>query len=151
MKAKWSVATHDLIIQLNGMCGIHIITDLTSRRFCATWIKCIYHTLKEHQEIGYPSTHKALLLLDVFKGQTVPSILLKLGQANIDHLFIPPNCTDRLQPLVVSINKPIKSYMKGRFIQWYSERVQEQLRTGKWIEDIKVMMKLSVMKAESCN
>ena len=92
-----------------------------------------------------------LLILDVFKGQTVPSALSKLKQANIDYLFVPPNCTDRLQPLDVAVNKTVKSYMKGRFIQWYAESVQAQLHSGKSIEEVKVDMKLSIMKTVTCN
>ena len=69
---------------------------------------------------------------------------------NIDHIFIPPNCTDRLQPLDVATNKPIKSFMKEKFILWYSEQVQEQLHSGKAIEEVKVIMRLSIMKKVTC-
>lgn len=62
----------------------------------------------KRQRAGFPPTQKA-----VFRGHKTPSVLMKLGEANIDHVFIPPNCTDRLQPLDVAINKPIKSFMKG--------------------------------------
>ena len=64
---------------------------------------------KKHQEGGFSSTQKVLLILDVFKGQTVPSVLSKLKQTNIDYLFVPPNCTDCLQPLDVAVNKTVKA------------------------------------------
>ena len=72
--------------------------------------------------------NKSALLFDVFRGHKVQSVLTKLDEANIDHVFIPPNCTDRLQPLDVAINKPIKSFMKEKFIEWYSKQVQQKLQ-----------------------
>ena len=93
----------------------------------------------------FPSTQKVLLLFDVFRGHKLQSVLTKLDEANIDHIFIPQNCTDRLQPLGVAINKPIKSFMKEKFIVWYSEQVQQQLHSGKRIEEVTVKMTLSIM------
>ena len=106
------------------------------------------HVEAQRQEIGFPPTQKALLLLDVFRAHRMPSVLSKLEQANIDCLFIVPNCTDQLQPLDVAVNK---AYMKSRFIDWYSEKVQEQLSRGTAIENVKVIMSLSVMKGVTCN
>ena len=45
--------------------------------------------------------------------------------SNILAAYVPPNSTDQLQPLDLSVNKPIKSKMKSAFIQWYSEGVAE--------------------------
>ena len=50
----------------------------------------------KRQKAGFPPTQRALLLFDVFRGHKVPSVLMKLDEANIDHVLIPPNCTDRL-------------------------------------------------------
>ena len=105
---------------------------------------------RRHQEAGFPPTQKALLLFDVFRGHKVQSVLTKLDEANIDHIFFPPNCTDRLQPLDVAINKPIKSFIKEKFIVWYSEQVQQQLHSGKRIEEVTVKMTLSIMKKVTC-
>ena len=98
----------------------------------------IPYTKRKRQEAGFPSTQKALLLFDVFRGHKEQSVFAKLDEANIDHIFIPPNCTDRLQPLDVAINKSIKSFMKEKFIVWYSEQLQQQLHSGKRIEEVTV-------------
>ena len=37
---------------------------------------------------------------------------------------IPANCTDQLQPLDLSANKLIKSYMKHQFQLWYADEVK---------------------------
>ena len=44
-------------------------------------------------------THPAVVIFDTFKGQTTPSFLDSLEENNILVVEIPPNCTDRLQPL----------------------------------------------------
>ena len=37
--------------------------------------------------------------------------------------MIPPNITDRLQPLDVSVNKSVKEFLHQKFHSWYAESV----------------------------
>ena len=37
------------------------------------------------------------------------------------------NCTDRLQPLDVSVNKSVKEFLCQKFHSWYAESVSTQL------------------------
>ena len=67
--------------------------------------------------------HPALAIIDCFKGQTTPRILSLLRENNIIPLIVPANCTDRLQPIDVSINKPIKHQLRTRFQSWYADEV----------------------------
>ncbi len=57
--------------------------------------------------------------------------LLELN--NIDVCLLPPNTTDRLQPMDVSVNKRAKDLLKRRFEDWYSEQVTKQFE-GRDIE-----------------
>jgi len=81
------------------------------------------HTMKEHfTEIILPfvnekrrilklsSKQQALLTLTLnnFKAQYTLSFLSLLDANNISVVMIPPNCTDRLQPLDLSVNKTAK-------------------------------------------
>ena len=61
------------------------------------------------------TSYPALVLFDNFKGQCTDSLLQILTKNNIDYIFIPPNCTDRLQPLDVSVNKVAKSFLRDCF------------------------------------
>ena len=49
-----------------------------------------------------PSSQPALVIFDVFKGQMCQSTIDLLMENNIHFVHVPPNCTDRLQPLDIS-------------------------------------------------
>ena len=87
----------------------------------------------------------ALAIFDSFKGQTIPDIISILQSHNIIAVQVSGNCTDKLQLLDVSLNKPVKDEMKKRFQTWYSEQVQKQLQ-GVPINDVKVGIPASVVK-----
>ena len=52
---------------------------------------------------------------------------------NIQVCLLPPNMTDLLQPMDLSVNKPAKDFLKRRFKDWYSEQLTKQLK-GKEIK-----------------
>ena len=66
-----------------------------------------------------------------------------LADNDIFYVLVPANCTDRLQPLDLSTNKPAKDFMKKKFQEWYANIILQQLENG--ITET-VDMKLSVMK-----
>ena len=59
-------------------------------------------------------------------------------------MLIPPNCTDRLQPLDLSVNKSIKAHLRSEFQSWYAKEVCTQLQGC--AEKKPVDLKLSVVK-----
>ena len=59
-------------------------------------------------------------------------------------MLVPPNCTDRLQPLDVSINKPVKDFLQAKFTNWYAEKIVAQKDSGN--PNQPVDMRLSIMK-----
>ena len=61
-------------------------------------------------------------------------------------MIVPSDCTDLLQPLDLSVNKPLKDHLRRSFQSWYSDEFSKQLQEGKEPEDIKVDTKLSIMK-----
>ena len=93
----------------------------------------------------------ALAIFDSFKGQTTPAFYSLLQSHNIIAVQVPANCTDKLQPLHVSLNKLVKDEMKKRFQTWYSEQVQKQLQERVPINQVKIEMPTSVMKNLSAN
>jgi len=57
---------------------------------------------------------------------------------------IPPNCTDRQQPLDLAVNKPLKDQMKWQFHLRYAEEVQKKIEDS--AGDKTVDLKLSRLK-----
>ena len=65
-----------------------------------------------------------------------------LEKNNIDVVYIPPNCTDRLQPMDLSINKPAKHFLKEKFQLWYAEQVVKQEEEGGVVKPVAFPMKI---------
>ena len=74
--------------------------------------------------------HPALAIFDVFKGQVAEDIFSLLEENNIGIVKVPANCTDRLQPIDLSVNKSAKEFMRSKFQEWYATDVQKQLDQG---------------------
>ena len=74
-------------------------------------------------DIAYP----VLAIIDGFRGQTTESVMDLLKENNIVALRVSSNCTDKLQPINISVNKPIKDMMRSNFQTWYASKVAEQL------------------------
>ena len=81
------------------------------------------------------STAAALVIIDNFKGQITQSCMSLLESYNIHSCLLPPNSTDRLQPLDLSVNKPFKDVLRRKFDEWYSYQVTQQLN-GRSEEEI---------------
>ena len=78
---------------------------------------------KKQELLHLSSTQCALCIFDNFSAQCTSKILQLLDDNYIDVVFVPPNCTDQLQPLDLSFNKPVKDFMWGKFQEWYSIQV----------------------------
>ena len=66
------------------------------------------YVTKKRNELKLPENHRALVIFDQFKGQVTASIFCLLEENNISFVLVPANCTDQLQPLDISVNKPAK-------------------------------------------
>ena len=71
--------------------------------------------------------YPALAIFDNFKGQITKDVLHLLENHNVHSVRLPANCTDRLQPMDISVNKAAKDFIRQKFNEWYSEKVAEQL------------------------
>mgnify|MGYP007024294226 CR=1 FL=1 len=59
---------------------------------------------------------------------------------------VPATHTDLFQPLDISVNKPAKAFISGKYQQWYADRVADQLTRGIIAQNVKVDIRLSVVK-----
>ena len=99
---------------------------------------------KKKEDLQLPDEQSALLIFDNFKAQCTSSILTLLDNHSINVALIPANCTDRLQPLGLSINKAAKEFLRTEFKEWYAQELCSQLNERKETEAID--LKLSVIK-----
>ena len=109
------------------------------------YLKIIFPYIKsKRQALKPPENAKALLIFDVFKGQTsAVNNLLKKNDIIVIH--VPNNHTNLFQPLDISVNKSAKCSIADKFQNRYAE-VFQQLNTGVTAHDFKVGGKLSIMK-----
>ena len=63
-----------------------------------------------------------------FKAQCTTTVLEALEENHILVALVPANCTDRLQPLDVSVNKSVKKFLRDQFHNWYASEVSKQLQ-----------------------
>ena len=70
----------------------------------------------------------AVIIMDNFKGQIISKVADLLEQSNIHTYLLPPNTTDRLQPLDLAVIKPAKEILRQKFKEWYAQQVAEQIK-----------------------
>ena len=90
----------------------------------------IPYVTEKWKELTLASDYPALALFDTFKGQWMNEVYDLLDHNNILCVFIPANCTNKLQPLDLSINKAAKDFMRKKFQEWYGNNICQQLDDG---------------------
>lgn len=96
---------------------------------------------QKRAELNLAAVQCALLIFDNFKGQCTEAMLKLLDENNVSVVLIPPNCTDRLQPLDVTNCQRISL---KEVSQWYAENICDQLE-GK-LHKQQVDLRMSVVK-----
>ena len=75
-------------------------------------------------------TQPSLVIYDTFQGQCTKTILTMLKENNVHIIIVLANCTDRLQPLDLSVNKAAKEFLRKQFTEQYSDQICQQLCKG---------------------
>ena len=101
---------------------------------------------QKREELMLAVDYPAVVIFDNFKAQCTSELLTILDDNNINVILIPANCTDRLQPLDISVNKAVKDFLRSKFQEWFAKQVKSQLsgETAKAPVDLR----LSVVKPE---
>ena len=97
----------------------------------------------KRNELGLSESFPAMVIFDAFKGQTTDSTYQLLEKNNISVVNIPANCTDKLHPMDLSVNRSLKEFLKNQFGEWYSKMVFKDLNESR---QVPVDLRLSVMK-----
>ena len=99
----------------------------------------------ERERLGLPE-QRPLVLMDVFLGQMTDMVLGYLDDNLVCHEKVPANMTCYFQPLDLTVNGEAKKFLSKKFPLWYSKQIIECFQKGKSIEQIKVELKLSILK-----
>ena len=105
----------------------HWSNELTMKRYIDKII--VPFVTKKRQELKLDPMSPAAAIFDYFRGQTTNDILSHLRSHGIVPIQLPANCTEKLQPLDISVNKPMKDHLKSKFQLWYAQEVRKQLET----------------------
>ena len=88
----------------------------------------------------------ALVIYDVFKGRMGEAVQSLLEDNKIFHVTVPNNCSDILQPLHLSVNKPFKDKLRKGFSEWYAEEITRQLENGTQVDCVNIDKRMSIVK-----
>ena len=78
---------------------------------------------RKREDLDLNNDHPALAIFDHFKGQLTDGTRKALEEHNIHSVLIPAACTGELQPIDISVNKVVKSFLRSKFSQWYSDKL----------------------------
>ena len=93
-----------------------------------------------------PKTQPALLIVDVFRGLMTEDVLIVLKDNNILLVRVPANMTHIFQPLDLTVNGTLKTFMRKKFSEWYSRQILHALENGCEVMDVKIDVQLTIMK-----
>ena len=86
------------------------------------------------------------MIFDRFRVQCTDRILSLLEDHHVHVAIVPANCTDRLQPLDVSVNKATKDFLCRKFQNWYADQVSlqihQQQQEDKTLESVDLRMNI---------
>lgn len=90
-----------------------------------------------------------ILLLDVWSVHTSEEFRLWLRQKHprIHLVFVPANCTSRLQPADVALQRPFKAHIRGQFNTWAASLLKVQIASGGPIRGLSEELKMAAIKS----
>lgn len=119
---------------------------------CQQFVRCILVPYFEHvvKEMGLPQSQKMIWLLDCWSVHKSEAFLtwMKKEYPSICVLFIPANCTSKLQPADVVLQRPIKCGFTRCYKQWSSTCIQQQLENN--VSDVQLDLKIGTLREELC-
>ena len=72
--------------------------------------------VEQRDDLELNSNHAVVAIFDHFKGQLTEKVSRLLEENNIHSVLIPAAYTGDLQPMDISVNKALKSFMRNKFL-----------------------------------
>ena len=92
-------------------------------------IPYVDRSIKQH---GLHAGSKVVLVLDVWAVHKSEEfrLYLRTKHPRIHLVFVPPNCTSKLQVADVALQRPFKAAITASFNEWAALKIREQLKAG---------------------
>jgi len=88
------------------------------------------YVARVRQDMQLSDDYPVLAIFDHFKGQMTERVTKKLEENTIHSVPIPANRTGYLQPMNISVNKVVKSFLQAQFSEWYADELTEKFIDG---------------------
>jgi hypothetical protein len=100
------------------------------------------------RKYSLPSTSKLILQLDCWSVHKSAEFIsyIKSQHKHIHLVFIPPNCTSKLQVADVVLQRPFKWGVKKRFNEWLANIIEEQIENEEEKIQINPHLRMSSLK-----
>ena len=85
--------------------------------------------------------------MDKFKGQDNDTLKELCSEKKCEIIIVPQNLTSKFQPLDISVNTAAEVFIQNQYNDWFLNEVLVQLKKGIDPVDIKIILKLSIVKA----
>ena len=99
----------------------HWANEVTTKEYIFKII--VPYFVKKREQLKLSNDHRGLVIFDQFRGQITSDVLNLFEENHISIVLIPANCTDRLQPMDISVNKAAKDFLHQRFREWYASQI----------------------------
>ncbi|KAK3586300.1 hypothetical protein CHS0354_002802 [Potamilus streckersoni] len=87
----------------------------------------IPYTKKTKTDLEFSDTKRAMAIFHIHPQICSKKVQVTLETARIDHVFVPNNFLEELQPVTLSVVAPVQAGLKESFMNWYSNEVAAQL------------------------
>lgn len=65
-------------------------------------------------------------------------------------VYVPANCTSKLQPADVILQRPLKAAFRTNFNTWLCNKVQDQFEGGVMPSDVKIQLGIGLLREQCC-
>jgi hypothetical protein len=103
----------------------------------------VSYTLEVKDKLNLPLAQKVLVILDFFSAQLGEDFHNYMLSIKLVYVYVTPNCTSKLQPMNLSMQKCVKDRMRSQFEDYYADKLAKNLQDK---TDVVVDLRMASLK-----